>query len=456
MKKVHARRYMIPAAVLAAIGLLFWAGCSKDLMSPDELRPEGSSITNPPDLTSLNKGTISVRGRAEVGATIDIFVKDLLSDTELLEGTTVSSPAVPEDGLGGRFTVEDVNLGEEGAKTIRARITDLYGNLASVSETPLITIILDQTPPPIAFEGIAGAAWKDTLGVWGDGLWKTDLPSITVSGSTDTSASGARLSFGLRKHVARELIPDPHSTTVNFTIDVPSPPLHAGKVDTVVRYSLEAVDAAGNVDGEPLYLHWKIEGQEEELSLDDGTYNSHDHTVKLRRGQKLAVGYQAPTWARYVTKIVFYNANDQVTDPSNPTADTSEPFAAWVWGSLLNDTPGAAGMNEGHMEFTAAGEYPENEWVTITFPRAIEITDNVQYPDKKFYLGIEWLMKDNPWIYEDHSPPIAYTSWVWNAELETWERHEAVNPMIRAIVSDVESLDGKGREAVVTPTRVRR
>lgn len=461
MKKVHARRYIIPAAVLAATGLLFWAGCSKDLMSPDILPPEDSAITNPLDMSSLNKGTISVRGRAEVGATIDIFVKDLSSGTELLEGTTESAVAIssdPHEGYDdrGRFTVEDVSLGEEGAKTIRARITDVYGNVASASETPIINIVLDQTPPPIAFEGIEGAVWKDTLGVWGDALWKTDLPSVTVSGSTDTSASGARLSFGLNAHVAKELVPDTLSTTVNFSIDVPSPPLHAGKVDTVVHYSLESVDAAGNVDGEPLFLHWKIEGREVQLSLDDGTYNSHDHTVQLRRGEKLAVGYQAPTWARYVTKLIFYNANDQYTNPDNPTADTSEPFAAWVWRSQLNDTPGAAGINEGFLPFSEAGEYPENEWVEIKFPRAIDITDNAEYPDKKFYVGIEWLFRNNPRIYEDHSAPIAYTSWVWNAELQVWDRHEVVNPMIRVVVSDVEDLDGKGRQAVITPTRVRR
>ncbi|MCK4409089.1 MAG: hypothetical protein KAW67_03330, partial [Candidatus Eisenbacteria sp.] len=340
MTKVHARRYMIPAAVLAALALVFWAGCSKDLMSPDIDPPEDSAITNPVDMSHLNEETINVRGRAEVGATIDVFVKDALSGIELLEGTAVSSPAVPDDGLGGRFTVEEVSLGEEGMKILRARITDLYGNVASVSETPIVTIILDQTPPPIAFEGIEGAVWKDTLGLWGDGLWETGLPSIIVSGSTDTSASGARLSFGLNEHVANELVPDSLSSAVYFTIDVPSPPLSGGQVDTVINYFLESFDAAGNVAPEPIFVHWEVEGREEELVLDDGQYNAHDHTVQLRRGEKLAVGYQAPTWANYVTKMIFYNANDQVTDPSNPTAPTSEPFTAWVWRARADETPG--------------------------------------------------------------------------------------------------------------------
>ncbi len=77
MRKVHARRYMIPAAVLAVFGLVFWVGCSKDLMEPDIDPPSGSAITNPVDGSSLNRETINVRGRAEVGATIDNLVEML-------------------------------------------------------------------------------------------------------------------------------------------------------------------------------------------------------------------------------------------------------------------------------------------------------------------------------------------------------------------------------------------
>ena len=121
MTKVHARRCTILAAVLAAFALAFWVGCSKELVDPDEYPPEDSTISNPVHMSSLNEETINVRGRAEVGATIDVFVTDVLSGTELLGGTAASSPAVPDDGLGGRYTVEEVELGDEGMKILRAK-----------------------------------------------------------------------------------------------------------------------------------------------------------------------------------------------------------------------------------------------------------------------------------------------------------------------------------------------
>ena len=445
MRKLHARRYMIPAAVLAALGLVFWAGCTK-LMEADIEPPSGSAITNPVDWSSLNKATINVRGRAEVGATIKIYVND--DDyNNAPAGTAVSSPAVPNDGLGGRFTVEDVNLGVEGVKSIRARITDLYGNEVHRDHTPTITIILDQTAPPIAFEGIEGAEW-DTLG----GYWQSGLPEVIVSGSTDTSAVGARLRSGIDEYVANEFVPDPGTGIIDFTINLPSPPLSGGHADTLINYSLESFDAAGNVAAEPLHLHWEVEGREEELSHDDGVYNSHDHAITGRTGQKIAVRFQAPTWANYVTKMIFYNANDNQTNPEDPEAPSTFPFTAWVWRSV-SDMPGATG-NDGYVPFPNYGVYPEDEWIIVTFPTAINITDNSQYPDKKFFVGLEWEHRHSPHIYEDHSEPLAYASFFYN--WSAWEVRDEANTMIRAVVSDVPSLDGKGRERVLSPTRVSR
>lgn len=448
MRKVHVRRYMIPAAVLAALGLIFWAGCSKKLLEPDIEPPSGSAITNPVHMSSLNSETINVRGRAEVGATVKIYIND--DDyNNAPAGTAISSPAVPNDGLGGRFTVEEVNLGLEGVKSIRARITDLYGNEVDPDHTPTIMIILDQTPPPIAFEGIEGAEW-DTLG----GCWKSGLPEVIVSGSTDTSAAGARLRFGIDEYVANEFPPDPGTGIIDFTINVPSPPLSGGHADTLINYSLEAFDAAGNVGAEPLLLHWEVEGKEEELSHDDGVYNSHEHTVTGRIGQKIAVGFQAPTWANYVTKMIFYSANDNEPNPEDPEAPSTDPFTAYVW-RTTGSMPGAPGNDAGgYMPFADYAMYPEDEWITVTFPTAIDITDNSQYPDKQFFVGLEWDFRFSPHIYEDHSEPIAFKSFFYNWDV--WELRTEANTMIRAVVSDVPSLEGKGRELVLIPTRVSR
>jgi hypothetical protein len=449
MTKVHARRYMIFAAVLAAFVLVVWAGCSKDLMSPDEEVPENSAITNPVHMSSLNRETINVRGRAEVGATIRIYVNDDDYENEPA-GTALSSPAIPNDGLGGRYTVEGVSLGEEGMKSIRARVTDLYGNEVARDDAPTVTIILDQTAPPVGFEGIEGAVW-DTV----EGNWNSGLPSVTVSGSTDTSASGARLRAGLNEYVATEFdeLPD---GVLHFSIDVPSPPLSGGHADTLMNYYIESFDAAGNLADSLLVLRWEVEGREEELLQDDGDYGNHDNTLQLWPGERVAVKYQAPTWANYVTKFLFYNANDQETNPGDPQAPTSEPFLAWVWRTTIPDSmPGHPGNDEnGYMPFPEKGMYPENEWITVTFPNAVNINDNSQYPNKTFFVGMQWMVRENPRVYEDHSEPLGFKTFLYDF-VDGWERHDW-DTMIRAVVSDVPSLDGKGREVVLAPVRVRR
>jgi hypothetical protein len=437
MKKVLTRRCMIPAALLAALGLVFTAGCSKDLMSPDEQPPTGSMITNPIDATSLNTSVISVRGRAEVGATIDVFVNDVF------EGSGVSSPAVPNDGLGGRYTVEDVELGEEGVKVLRARVTDLYGNVSSASETPTITITLDQTEPPIEFLGIEGAAWHDSLGYWESGL-----PEIIVSGRTDTSAAGARLRVGINEHPAQELVEVPGTDSLRFSIDVSSPPLSGGNADTLITYYLEAFDEADNVGFVPVVVHWAVEGRELTKCHDDGEYDSWDHTITGSPGQRVAVRYQAPTWANYVTKFIFYSANDQQDNPVDPQLPTTMPFTAWVWRCTTDSLPGNAG-NDGYMPFTEPYMYPEDEWVTVTFPNAVDITNNDHYPNKTFFVGLEWEHRLSPYIYEDHlsaTNEIDFKSFRWN--WSTWELRNQADTMICAVVSDVPTM-GDGREAII-------
>jgi hypothetical protein len=114
--------------------------------------------------------------------------------------------------------------------------------------------------------------------------------------------------------------------------------------------------------------------------------------------------------------------------------------------------PGVPG-NVGYMPFSESGMYPEDAWVEIKFPNAIDITDNSHYPNKTFFIGIEWEFRENPRIYEDHSEPIAFKS--FDHDLIAWNLRD-VDTMIRAVVSDVPELDGKGREAVLVPRLMRR
>ena len=164
--------------------------------------------------------------------------------------------------------------------------------------------------------------------------------------------------------------------------------------------------------------------------------------------------FQAPTWANYVTKMIFYNANDNRPNPEDPEAPSTDPFTAYVWRTTLPDTlPGPPG-NDGYVPFPNYGMYPEDEWITVTFPTAVNIMDNSEYPDKKFFVGLVWAYRNSPVIYEDHSAPIAFKSFFYNWDV--WELRTLANTMIRAVVSDVPSLEGKGRELVLIPTRVSR
>ena len=446
MRKVHLRRYMIPVAVLAAFGLLFWAGCSKDLMSPDELPPRGSMITNPVDESSLNTSTINVRGRAEVGSTIDVFVNDEP------KGSAVSSPAVPNDGLGGRFTVQDVELGEEGEKVIRARVTDLYGNPAAADTNTVITITLDQTAPPVELvPPIDGAERVDTLGYWGDHYWRPNGTEITISGVTDNTAAGARLRYGVTALEADELQPDT-TGVAHFSILAEAPALSGGSSDTLITYYLEAYDLATNVNAAPVYVRWVFEGREEELMHDDEVVNSFDHTVTGTAGDQIAVRFQAPTWANYVTKFIFYSANDQTVNPIDSQLPSTKPFTAWVWRCTGEQRPGLP-ANDGYVPFTEFYMYPEDDWVEVTFPNAVDITNGANFPDKQFFVGLEWEYRLSPHIYEDHSLPIDYCSFLKiDIPNAPWDPRLQADTMIHAVVSDVPVM-GEGREAVLRPVR---
>jgi len=451
MMKSNARRFAFVAAV-AVLGMLFAGGCSKDLMSPDEQAPTGSSITNPVHLSSLNERVINVRGRAEVGATVDIFVNDVMMGSDQ---ALVAIDAGDMDTSLGLFTVADIDLGDEGTKVIRARITDLYGNVSLAADTPTITVRLDQTAPPVAFEDISGTIdpeWIDDPGYWGPGYYKTGLPRVTIAGTTDTTAAGARLRYGINEFEPSEYVEEPGTGVLSYDIVASSPSLSAGNTDTILIYSLEAYDDAGNVSTVPVVVRWEVQGQEEELLHDDGVYNSYDHTVTGFPDQRMAVRFQAPTWANYVVAIKYYIANDQISHPVDPQLPTTEEFTAFVWRVTAGDSlPGAAG-NAGYLQL---GGYPEDEWVEVRLPNAVEITNNSHYPDKKFYAGLQWDVRLNPYIYEDHSDPIDYKSFRYN--WSTWELRTQADTMIRAIVSDVPggALLG-GRERSIAPEAIER
>ena len=366
----------------------------------------------------------------------------------------MASPAVPNDGRLGRFTVQDVELGDEGPKTITAELTDLYGNRAP--EPLEVNINLDMTPPPVAFERIVndqgeeGAQWDEEAQ-----NWVTGLPRVRVVGRTDTTYCGARVRWGINEFVPDQLDTFPagpgEPDSVRFRIPMSAPPLTPDDPEELVRYYVESFDEAGNVSSEPLDILWAAAGKETILSWDDSEPGSIGNYVSGQPGMAVAVMFQAPTWANFVNGLEIYIANDFSDCPDDPTNPSSvRPFTVWVWKCTADERPGAR-ANEGYVPFGAPCECPENQLVEIRLPNAVAITSNQSFPDKKFFVGIEWQYRYNPNVGCDHNPPIDSRSFRWN--WSTWEM-QTFDIIIHAIVSDLETTEGGARTAVLSPVRV--
>ena len=92
--------------------------------------------------------------------------------------------------------------------------------------------------------------------------------------------------------------------------------------------------------------------------------------------------------------------------------------------------PGAPG-NDGYMPFTEPYSYPEEAWVRVDFPNAIDITNDYHFPDRWFFAGMELEHRLNPYLGVDTDAPHSGTSFRWN-----WFEWEVrpYNIMIRAVV----------------------
>ena len=72
----------------------------------------------------------------------------------------------------------------------------------------------------------------------------------------------------------------------------------------------------------------------------------------------------------------------------------------------------------------------------IPLASPVNISDSAEYPDRTFFVGLEWGSAWNPVIGFDTDDPIDYCSFRWN-----WVVWEIVlaDVMIRAVVSDATS-----------------
>jgi len=435
MRIAPERRLFVVLVALVAVVAFATTGCEKDLMGSDADPPEGSQITSPPDGSSLSSQIISVRGWAEVGATIDVYVDDVF------KGTGTAGVYQDDDSHTpfGQFTVPSVDLGDEGPKTIRAEITDTVGNEAAPLE---ISVMLDTTPPPSELELVTDATFNDV-----DNRWETGVTRLQAIGRTDLTSSRQRVRFGINEFAAtsQETLagtPD----TLRFRVPMTAPILTEEAPEDTVTYYLESIDDAGNIGSERFDILWVVEGKDTTLVWDDGDYGQYSNYITGREGWEAAVLFQAPVWANYVTEIHYFIMNDDATNPDDPQAPTTLAFTARVYypSSPTSPQPGevanGTGANTGDL-------YPEDNWLEFRLPESIDITSFTSFPDKQFFVGMRWEERFNPRLGYDIDEPIDYKSYIKDLGGE-WVL-DARDLMIRAVVSDIPS--GKGRTAVILP-----
>lgn len=171
---------------------------------------------------------------------------------------------------------------------------------------------------------------------------------------------------------------------------------------------------------------------EEVLYWDDGGANlTYPPAVPNWPWTTLAVGFQAPGWARSVVGMQFFTMNDQAVHPDDPDLPTTQPITCWVWRQDEESTPGAP-ANDGYTPFTEMGEYPEECWIEVRFPTPVDITDPEHFPDGWFFVGIEWLHARNPLLGLDTDEPTYGHTVNPGAGGAEWLSSDA---LIRAIVS---------------------
>jgi hypothetical protein len=168
------------------------------------------------------------------------------------------------------------------------------------------------------------------------------------------------------------------------------------------------------------------------LAWDDGAYNAYDHRLTGHAGDMLAVMFRAPHWANTVVRVYYHTANDSITHPVNPDWPTTKAFLATFWKPDSSPGPHPAGLAMAQAETDSM--YDEDTWIEYVLPMPLDISDPQQFPERQFFVGLEWLHDLNPYLMFDASAPLDEMG--WTSDGVTWYRYEDGDIMIRAIVSD--------------------
>jgi hypothetical protein len=167
-----------------------------------------------------------------------------------------------------------------------------------------------------------------------------------------------------------------------------------------------------------------------ELSWDDG---SAEGEISGQVGKKLAVGFFAPDTALSLSAIRIYIMDDGIVNPIDPELPSTMPFTVYVWrvgGSGELGPP----ANDGYVPYTEPYQYPEDAWVDVVFPEPIDLSNEEQFPNGKFYVGLGWEVRRNPVVGLDLDAPFSGETWFW--DWTSWASVDTADAMIRAVVRD--------------------
>ena len=151
-------------------------------------------------------------------------------------------------------------------------------------------------------------------------------------------------------------------------------------------------------------------------------------------GRQIAVMFQAPEGFTWLKAIRCYMCNDNVQDPQDPWAPTTQPCMLSVWvpqevGEDLIPGPVPA------YEFNSGSGYPEEAWIEFILPEAVDLSDSATFPDRVFFVGVKWLTMGNPALGVDWDPIVSGNTWQrWISP--DWARFPEHSASIRAVVSD--------------------
>jgi len=155
-------------------------------------------------------------------------------------------------------------------------------------------------------------------------------------------------------------------------------------------------------------------------------------------GERISVFYQAPPWARSVAGLLVFIANDGIAAVP-PDLWSTESFHAYVW----SVAPGEPRPFEAACYGADSGsDYPEDQVLEVRFPEPVSIEDYAAFPDKQFFVGLQWLCDDNPVLLA--GAPALPVLKTWEYAAGDWSLCPDRNVMMRAIVTDAAGTPVEG------------